>query len=153
MSGAAEGPPPTPADAGALARSALADWARITEAIWHNAMALASLPLELAQQEDPTLGVCHASVWFVAPKRAEGWGGSHHGGALSCAALKNATSDQTLGQADVTIDAPAIRFDGTPQEVVIRVPGTIAPGLYEVTLHEETTNTEQSYVLPFGVPR
>jgi hypothetical protein len=55
-----ETPPTTPsasAALGGLASSALANWARLAEAVWHNTMALVSLPLELAAQEDPTLGV------------------------------------------------------------------------------------------------
>jgi hypothetical protein len=89
------------------------------------------------------------SVWFDAPPASKAAAGGGYGGHLACAKIESATSGQPFGGA-VTVSN--VLLNGTCQEVEIRVPSSIPPGLYQVTLHEATTKTERSYVLPFGVP-
>ena len=157
MTGYQEQPEP-PAGArgdtlGSLATAAVTSWSRLAEAWFRNVVRLAKVPLELVEDEDPTLGVCRTSVYVTTPKAVPRAAGGAAGGAdVACVSIKDATTGAAVASA-VTVTPETLTLDGTRQEVVVEVPAGIAPGLYEVTLRLDGTNEPpQSYVVPFGIP-
>jgi hypothetical protein len=128
---------------GHVASTLVIAWARIAEQVLRNGFSLWKVPAELADAEDATLGVGQTSVLFAAPGTDA---------CLRCASAKEVPSGRPIAGNVSLKPTTYTAAAGAAYTIEVCLPPNAAPGLYEITIEDETSLTRQSYLLPFGVP-